>query len=128
MRTSLKRLLLVLLLGLAVPLQGYAAASINLCRAFAHHQDTAAAGAHDHSHAHEASAHHGGHDPLDAGAGQESHHCAACASCGVAAAVSAAPRFQATDVPHQALIVFFVPAPEGHVPDGLDRPPLTLLV
>lgn len=127
MRTSLKRLLLVLVLGAAVPLQGFAAASIDLCRAFPHHQDAAAAGVHDHSIAIDASAHHEGHDPLDADTGQDSHHCAACASCGVAAAISAAPRILVTDVPHQAVIALSVPAPDGHVPDGLDRPPLALL-
>ena len=126
MPKTLLRALLVLLLAVSVPLQGYAAVSIGICRGLAHHGDELLPGAHDG--AERAGENHDPHGSPEGAPAEESHHCAACASCGVAAAISAAPLIHASDSPHQGVVVADLPAPEGYVPEGLDRPPLTLLV
>jgi hypothetical protein len=128
MPKPLQRALLILILAVAVPLQGYAAASIGICRALAHHGGLSAA---DHAHGgdHHAGAEHERHGSSSGGSSTpDSHQCAACASCGVAAVISASPALYVSDAPHRGVVIASFPAPEGHVPEGLDRPPLTLLV
>jgi hypothetical protein len=132
MPKSLLRAALILLLAAAVPLQGYAAASVGICRAFTHHDDEAAVTAdrnahHGDGHVH-ASSGHEKQGTSDGSSAQDPHHCAACASCGVAAAISASPVLLTADTPHRGVVIDSLFAPKGHVPEGLDRPPLTLLV
>jgi hypothetical protein len=129
MPKSLQRALLALVLAVAVPLQGYAAVNTGICRALAHHGDEPAASVeHGHHGAEHAGADHDKPGSPDDPSAKDTHHCAACASCGVAAAISAAPLVYASDSPHQGVVAADSPAPEGYVPEGLDRPPLTLLV
>ena len=93
--SALQRFLLVCLLSLAIPLQGYAAAAMTFCGPT--HERMAAAHAHaDHGHAADGASHHGGHE-VSAHAGEHvddglTHwqqlgdlDCSACAACCAAA-------------------------------------------
>jgi len=116
------RLLILLAVALAVPLQGAAAVSVGQCMALGHH-DMADGHSQAHSGAdHGASGHHhGDHEKTHGGA-----HCgpcvACCASVSIAGSVTlfspAAPARAAETVPLQFLA--------GVLPDELDRPPLAL--
>jgi len=134
MLKSLLRAALILFLAAAVPLQGYAAASIGICGAFIHHGDEAAVTTEQNAHHGDEQGHvhansgHERHGTPDDSSAQNSHHCAACASCSVAAVISSSPALYASDTPHRGVVTVSFPAPKGHVPEGLDRPPLTLLV
>jgi len=128
MRRSFKHALLAVLLIAVVPLQGYAALGVELCHALAGGEGAVDHGRHGHHASEAALSHHDGQGLPDGGSAQDSHHCAACASCGVAAAISAAPGLYASDSPHQSVIADSLPEPKGHVPERLDRPPLKLLV
>jgi hypothetical protein len=128
------RVLLAAILIAAVPLQGFAALSAGICRDLQHSQHdaghahvpaTAAAQAHDHDTHGDAKATLGG----DAGAAQDpsSAHCAACASCGVAAGIVAASPFALPVSPERDVVAQALSSFVGFVPDALDRPPLTPL-
>lgn len=121
MLKNLFRALAVALLVLAVPVQGFAAASAGVCMAFEHHGD--AAPAHDHGaggdHHHAADDHHGG-DSADSG------HCAPCVSCCAAVAMGSYPPLALPAEPAGALVPAPMPSFSGIAPQILDRPPLPL--
>lgn len=124
MPRQLIRLLIVLAMTLAVPLQGLAAVSAGLCMAMGHH-DGAASPAHDHSmdHAHDADtpAHH------ESAAGDNSTantHCPPCVSCCAAASISAFPQIFDPAAPATEAVSTSPASPPGILLDGLDRPPL----
>jgi hypothetical protein len=130
MSTRIQRALFILLLAAVVPLQGYAAASTAICRALAH--EDAPVGAVMAQHAHHgdayASADHDMHGTPDGSSPHGSQHCVACSSCGVAAAISAFATIYVSDAPAWGVAIASFSAPKGHVPEGLDRPPLSLHV
>jgi len=128
------RLLLVALLVVMVPLQGFAALSVGICRDLQHGSDaqrhdfpasTPAAESHSHD-GHGAIAGATGHDTKAAGDSSGSH-CAACAACGASAAIVAPNLFSIAEAPRDGVLAHSVMQFSGFVPDGLDRPPLTPL-
>lgn len=108
MARRLLRLVLVLAIALAVPLQGFAAASAGVCMSLGHHQG--------------GDAHEGQHGGEAAG----NPHCPPCVSCCAAAAIAPAVE------PALAQAAPTVPEPPvqhsiaGGLPERLDRPPLAL--
>ena len=125
------RTLAVLLLAVALPLQGLAAVSAGQCMAFGHHEQNAGqendghahdgAGAHDHAeHAHADGA------PEQAGEGSKSPHCGPCTACCASASIAGPGGISIPSSPSAAKYVFSQSAPPGFEPDGLDRPPLAL--
>ena len=109
------------LLATALPLQGFAAATMLTCGP-AHHRMAASAA--PHAHAHEGHQHH-----HDAGTLQQlaKFKCSACAACCVAAAL---PSPTLTfDSPDLAEVHASVPPPAVAIflTDGLERPPRPLL-
>lgn len=119
-KLRLARLLLVFALAIAVPAQGLAALGSGLCIAFAHHGVLATAAPDAEHAAHDAPAGRGkGHDPY-------SVHYTACAACGVVAGIAAPIAFSSPSTPRLAIDTAARPAPPGHVPLGVDRPPLDL--
>lgn len=133
MPKKLFRALLAAFLIAAVPLQAFAALGASICRDLQHSQHDAghghapsAAQSHGHGAHGDAAAVHGEDDGmplLDA----ETAHCAACASCGVAAGIVAAAALPLSDAAERDVIAHAVSSFVGFVPDGLDRPPLTPL-
>jgi len=111
------RFLVVLLLALAVPVQGLAAVAASQCMAFGHHQDAGTghdAGSHEHDVA--------GGDEHDA----NPSHCGPCAACCASASIAGPPGVTISPVPSNTTYAFSQLAPPGFEPDGLDRPPLAL--
>lgn len=141
MLISLTRALLMLLLLVAVPVQGVAALQMGICRAMHDgdpssqqagygHVDALSAHVSD-SHAHEL--HHASYgDSANFGSDADSKasdsHCAACPACGAAAGISAASIALVADAPADRIVDRLRSPLTGFTPDGLDRPPLTLLV
>lgn len=130
MRSRLSRLPIALVLALAVPIQGAAAATAGLCMALGHHT-AGVATSHDHATNHEA--HHAHGDDSDADRSHEvsdnspnNVHCPPCVACCAAAAISSFPQIFIPEPPTASVIA----APElsfsGLQPDRLDRPPLAL--
>ncbi len=115
------RAMLVLLLVAGAPVQGFAALGGGLCGALGHH---AAQAAPISDHAAHAGEHHKAGDG-ESGAGEA--FCTSCASCGMAAAMAVAPAAFNPTGPGGGVTAADFPVPPGFVPDGLDRPPLTLL-
>ena len=124
------RILIALTLGLAVPIQGTAAATAGLCMALGHH-DTGAAASHDH--ATDDGAHHTQGDDSVTGHGHEisdsspgNAHCPPCVACCAAAVISSFAGIFIPEPPAASIIA----APElsfsGIQPERLDRPPLAL--
>lgn len=123
------RFALMCLLLLALPLQGYAAATMLNCG-----PNHAAAASVDAHHAqHQATGDHGA-SPHDAGQG---HHladgvtktkCSACASCCVGVALPASALVFAAASPAVAPVALFPIGPIGFTTSGPDRPPRTSLV
>jgi hypothetical protein len=116
MRGRFLRLLVLVVIGLAAPIQGVVAATAGLC----------AMQLHDAGHGHD-------HDGDDGAAGAPAHdqgpshqrgHCAPCVACcaAVAIASSIGPVFQS--VPASAPEVLAMLTPAGIQPEALDRPPL----
>jgi uncharacterized protein involved in copper resistance len=140
MRRVLK-LWLMLIIALALPVQGFAAATMFHCASAMGHA-TAAAGGHDHSrhshagandashrhdaHADGASMHHAQGKAADLNPGQ-SPGCSACASCCTAAALPAAPiPIASTDAP-SSYARPMAPAIAAFLTGGPERPPRLLL-
>jgi hypothetical protein len=114
MRGKLLRLLVLIAIGIAAPIQGVIAATAGFC----------AMQSHDAGHDHDGD---GGGAGAPAHDGDGSHHrghCAPCVACCAAAAIgsSARPVFQ--PVPASAPEILAMPAPTGIQPEALDRPPL----
>ena len=125
---------------LALPMQGYAAATMLNCGPTPHHEKQAADAptheqdAENHSHAahqHDAAPETAATDSLASDGYSNTHHktsCSACATCCVAAAVIPAglnwtPLYSRSQAPVAAPAVSF----SGHIPAGLERPPRFLL-
>lgn len=112
------RITLMWLLTLAVPVHGFAAASVLGCVG-SHHHATASASTHSHAHG-------------DAGSNTDAHKghtdgkasCSACAACCASAALPATPMvFEPTTPAPES---FVLPAPQhvaSFVSGGLERPP-----
>jgi ABC-type Zn2+ transport system substrate-binding protein/surface adhesin len=126
------RFLAVVLLALAVPLQGMAAVTAGQCMALGHHQDGAGqenhghgqngADGHDHashSHSDEGGAKHGDE-------GGNNPHCGPCTACCASASIAGSVGLSIPSSPTNAKYVFSQLPPFGFQPDGLDRPPLAL--
>jgi hypothetical protein len=128
MRRVLK-LWLMLIIALALPVQGFAAATMFHC-ASAMGQASAAAGGHDHSRHSHAGANdasmHQAQGKADLNPGQ-SPACSACASCCTAAALPAAPiPIASTDAP-SSYARPMAPAIAAFLTGGPERPPRLLL-
>ena len=134
MSRKLKALLIAWLL-IVVPVQGVAAVSAGICRALEHHGVVTAPAA-ERVAAHEGHTGHSGdgvsheHDAAAAADGSPgpSGHCGDCAACGASAAVASIDQLATPDAPRDTVRVFTPDSPAGFLPDGLDRPPLTLPV
>jgi hypothetical protein len=122
MSATMLRALAVLVLALAIPVQGFASVGAGICMALGHHGDAGAA--HDHEaggapHVHDQDASAGDHH-------DDGGHCAPCVACCAAAVIAA---FPAAVVPEPAVSLPIGAAPasfDGIAPDRLDRPPLAL--
>ena len=125
MRKAFFRVLAVVLLALAVPLQGMASVAAGQCMAFGHHQDSG--GAQDHEHpAHDDGA--DGHDHAaqnHADDGQSSH-CGPCAACCASASIAAPAISSVLAAPSHVEYLFSPLAPPAVEPHRFDRPPLVL--
>jgi hypothetical protein len=136
----LKTLLLALLM-LVLPLQGFAAA-VGLSCGSGHQQHGLLAIAGAHAHSHKGHEHHAVHD-VGSQAGDANDHqsgdsadaqafassCSACAACCVGAVIPPSALILA---PQGHGILTAIAAPDtlfpGHIPDGLKRPPRSLFV
>lgn len=119
----LKRLLLLSLIALALPVQGFAAVKSGICMTFGHHDEPATAAIHDAPVAHD----HGSLAQSDMDPGESSAHCGPCVACCGAAAFIAPAAVPGADLP----ATFHVRAqpfaePDSVLPAALDRPPLAL--
>ena len=116
------RITLMWLLALAVPVQGFAAASMIGCGT-GHHGVTAQA---DHRH-HASGAGHSDVHKSHAGAKFSKASCSACASCCTSAAPPSTPViFEATDAPDAFLALAPQPV-ASFVSGGPERPPRSVL-
>lgn len=114
------RFLIVLLLLAGLPLRGYAAVAAALCEAHHGGAPVAHAAEHDHGSAHEHETNDGDRHPI-------ASVCSICASCSVGATLAPdSVRPVATSAAGADRIPFFSKQASGHVPRGLDRPPLVL--
>ena len=127
--------MLMWLLLLALPLQGYAAATTLNCGAGHHPMSAAVASvAIPVASGEPRHVHHG--DTTDPAASAGHHHadgtskskCSACATCCVGAALPATALVFVDAVPDRAPTRFFSIGPIGFLTDGPDRPPRTHLV
>lgn len=120
----LKRLLLLFLIALAVPVQGFAALESGICMAFGHHDAPASSAIHDAAVAHDHGAPVYAHD---ADPGESSVHCGSCVACCGAAASNAPAMVSGAGLPATGRIRVHPDAAPGSVPPAaLDRPPLAL--
>lgn len=122
------RAIAVALLALAVPVQGFAAASAGICMALGHHDGGSA---HQHGSANDSIGHgHGAsvdsHEDHGGSHDSQASHCAPCVSCCAAAAIAPSPS---TVLPERTVSPL-APAPlaffYGVALQRLDRPPLAL--
>jgi hypothetical protein len=115
---KLLRVVLVVLIALAVPLQGALAVGTAQCLALEHHE----AAGHDHSH--------GDHDHDSSSQdhhGPASHsHCGPCVACCASASIASAPALPAIAPPPFGIDVLPNFPLIGDLPGGLFRPPLAL--
>ena len=145
MRQVFKTVLLWLLL-LAVPFQGYAASAMLFCETSHHRTDTVPTAHADHQHNHD---HHAKHDgslisvdhhqhqpaadsPDDGSEKNGSQHnlskCSACSTCCVGAAIAPTLMdFAAIPPSDPHLISFATVSFVGHIPGRLERPPSPFL-
>jgi hypothetical protein len=111
------RLLVAFALALAVPLQGFTAATAGICMATGHHD------AASHTHSGDAGAgHQHGHDAGQSQAGTA--HCPPCVACCAAAVISSSVPIVIPDQRSDRSIAAAAPSFAGVQPDTLDRPPL----
>lgn len=120
------RSLAILMLALAVPLQGLAGVTMAACGGAHAHVADHHAGMHGQEAAHHAGMHHdhaAGHD----GAGPEGHQAHDCAACAACCNLSAAPipavAVSGPDSPSVGPIPFFGSAHASVQARGLERPP-----
>jgi hypothetical protein len=120
MSLKLLRILLLIAIALAVPLQGLAAVSAGLCMASGHHHSEHAPAGHDHdmgSIDHE--------QPAEDTSGSNSH-CPPCVSCCAAVAIAPAPEPRLPSVAPAAPVPSKQYSMAGFLPEQLDRPPLSV--
>lgn len=120
----LKRLLLLFLIALAIPVQGFAAVKSGICMTFGHHDASVSAAIHDAAVTHD----HGAPAQADdADPGESSAHCGPCVACCGAAASIAPAMVSSADHPATGQIRVHPDAGPGYgLPAALDRPPLAL--
>jgi hypothetical protein len=120
------RSLAILMLALAVPLQGLAGVTMAACGGAHAHVADHHAGMHGQEAAHPGGMHHyhaAGHDGA-APEGHQAHDCAACAACcNLSAAPIPAVAVSGPDSPSAGLIPFFGSAHASVQARGLERPP-----
>lgn len=120
MMRKLLRLAFVLLLAGSVPLQALAAQSIDVCKTM-DHGDAQMQSAAGHGHASPGASIDDDQSPVD----DTMHHAA---SCGAVAGIVGYAEAVVADVSSDGIHAAALPAPEGIVPDGLERPPLKSFV
>jgi len=120
MLRKLLRLAFVLFLAGTVPLQALAALSVDVCKTM-DHGDAQMQSAAGHGHVTPGASTDDDQGPVD----DTMHHAA---SCGAAASIVGYADAVVADVSSDGIHVATLPAPEGIVPDGLDRPPLKSLL
>lgn len=137
MRTTFKTLILWLMM-LATPIQGFAAATMMFCEPMHQQMSFAEQGEsmHEmHHHAHNALEHTSGNsasDPSNAAHNHGKHHgagkCNMCSACCMLVAMTA-PEFQAvSQLPVRSQVIpFFTTALRGFVPESPERPPRNIL-
>ena len=113
---NFRKLLVLLLLVVALPLRGYAALAVDLCAGHNGGAAGAHAGHHDPSSDHE-------HEAPD-GPSATSSSCSHCASCSVGASVAPEAKQISLPVAGSDRIPFFDQHKSGYVPDHPERPPL----
>ena len=118
---QIKRLLLLLLVAIAVPVQGAQAAADGICMTFGHHDAPGQLADHDHAVPGSADAESG-----DTEADHGDAHCGPCVSCCGAASIASPVWPAPTIVPVHAMPVHYVQQFAGLLSGGLDRPPLAL--
>jgi len=120
MRKLLRSALVALLVGM-VPIQALAALSVDVCSTMEHSNGYVQHGGTDHGDGSFGS-------PMndEQGATDDTHH--HLASCGVAAAIVSAATVLTADAPGDGVQASPIRAPEGFLPERLDRPPLTLSI
>jgi hypothetical protein len=114
MRGKFLRLLILLAVGIAAPIQGVVAATAGLC----------AMQSHDAGHDHEGDGGSAGSPVHDEGKSNHHGHCAPCVACCAAVAIASTLRPVFRPVPASAPEILAMPAPAGVQPDALERPPL----
>ena len=122
MPSAFFRLLAVVLLALAVPVQAMAAVSAGQCMAAGQHQDIA----HEH-HAHDGadSQDQSSHSHAEESGTQQSH-CGPCAACCASASIAGPAAGLILSSYSNTKYVFSQLPPPGVQPDSVDRPPLAL--
>jgi hypothetical protein len=129
---NLARLILVVLVALAVPVQGALAVTAGQCMALAkqsagghenrsHGQDGHHHAASSHSHADE-----GGSNAVDDEGAADGAHCGPCTACCASASIAGSGALSILSTASNAPYVFSQFPPIGVQPDGVDRPPLAL--
>src|SRR5262245_53378239 len=125
------RLMVVVILACAVPLQGIASVAAGQCMALSHHDDGSNA---DHSHSHDT----GGeldlaaHGHSDDAASSHSHgdekgaHCGPCVACCASVSIVSTVALVWPVVAHAGIDEFSYVLLAGVRPDELYRPPLSL--
>ena len=123
----LARMLLVILVALAVPLQGALAVTGGQCMALEQHDGVPAGHDHAaHSHAVDSHADEAGtvHDHADEGAG--TGHCGPCTACCASASIAGPQSFNIAFPASYSSYVFWQFPSIAVQPGGVERPPLAL--
>ena len=115
MQSRFARFLLALALVLAIPVQGFAAATADLCM-LGHHDAS--------MHSHEGDT--GTHPQHDHGSLPASAHCAPCVACCAAAAIAHSMPLVLADERADAVVVAGPPSFADVALGTLDRPPLSV--
>lgn len=129
---KVSRILAIALLTVTLPLQGLAGVVSAQCMVIGHHADAGLAG-HTHVDGSEADSHdHAGHSHGEEDAAEQSSdgtqpsHCGPCTACCTSASITSAAALVILPSLSPTLYVFSQLAPLAVVPDGVDRPPLSL--
>ena len=130
MPVRLPQLLIVMLLALTVPIQGFAAVAAGVCMALGHHEggtpsEAASHDAHQHDHGAGGAQTQGDHSSGDS-KGTADSHCPPCVSCCAAAAITSFPPLALPERPAGLAVPTLPPLFSGVTLENLDRPPLAL--
>ena len=121
---TLSRLAFLLLLAIAVPVQGMAAVVAGQCMAFGHH-DAAVSQDHD-AHTHDDGADVHDHAAQKDADDSKSSHCGPCAACCASASMAPPAAASIIAAPSHVQYLFAQLAPPAAEPHRFDRPPLFL--